>query len=111
MALFVAAKSEVGAVYATVTVAPARTAETKVRTTVDPETAAPVTDREEPPTVTAKALVGAVVEFNASVYVSVRLVPAASTAADTKVGATASVFELFVTEPEGIDEASLNDAS
>ena len=111
MALFVAAKSEVGAVYATVTADPARTAEAKVRTTVDPETVRPVTARVTPPTVTAKALVGAVVEFNASLYVSVKLVPAASTAADTKVGATASVFEAFVISLSEIVAASLYEAS
>ena len=56
----------VGSVYATVTVWPRPTADAKVSTTVEPDTTAAETSRVVPPTVTAKALVGAVVELRAS---------------------------------------------
>jgi hypothetical protein len=69
-----------------------------VSTTVEPDTATLLTERDTPPTVTAKSEAPAVVADNASEYVNVTVVPALFTAAETKVGDVASTVELFVTE-------------
>jgi hypothetical protein len=57
-----------------------------VSTTVEPDTATLLTERDTPPTVTAKSEAPAVVADNASEYVNVIVVPAAFVAADTNVG-------------------------
>jgi hypothetical protein len=57
-----------------------------VSTTVEPETATLLTERDTPPTVTAKSEAPAVVADNASEYVNVIVVPAAFVTADTNVG-------------------------
>ena len=55
-------------------------------TTVEPDTATLLTERDTPLTVTAKSEAPAVVADNASEYVNVIVVPAAFVAADTNVG-------------------------
>jgi hypothetical protein len=98
----------VGSVYATVTDSPEVTAgEANVNTTVEPDTATPLTERDTPPTDTANADVDAVVPDNASEYVRVTVVPAAFTAAETNAGAVASTVESFVTEVADNEAASL----
>jgi len=98
----------VGSVYATVTDSPEVTAgEANVNTTVEPDTATPLTERDTPPTDTANADVDAVVADNASEYVRVTVVPAAFTAAETNAGAVASTVELFVTDVADNEAASL----
>ena len=67
-------------------------------TTVEPDTATLLTERDTPPTVTAKSEPAAVVADNASEYVNVIVVPAAFVAADTNEGTVLSTVELFVTE-------------
>jgi hypothetical protein len=75
--------------------------------TVDPLTVTPVTARVSPFTVTANADVEAVVAFNASLYVNVNVVPAVLTAAELNVGAVRSTVELFVTDCDESEIASL----
>ena len=67
-------------------------------TTVEPDTATLLTERDTPPTNTVKSEVPAVVADNASEYVNVTVVPAVFVAADTNVGTDRSTVELFVTE-------------
>ena len=55
-------------------------------TTVEPDTATLLTERDTPPTNTEKSEPAAVVADNASEYVNVTVVPAAFVAADTNVG-------------------------
>jgi hypothetical protein len=85
-ARFDVAELAVGAVYATVTVWFFSTTEASVNWTVDPLTTTPVTARSTPPTITVNAVDGAVVAFNASLYVSVRTVPAELMADELSVG-------------------------
>jgi hypothetical protein len=82
-----------------------------VSTTVEPDTATLLTERDTPPTVTAKSEAPAVVADNASEYVNVTVVPALFTAAETKVGDVVSTVELFVTEVAANVAASLPAAS
>ena len=70
------------------------TAEANVSSTVEPETATLDTLLDEPPTKTENALASAVVADNASEYVKITFVPAVFTAADTNVGAVASLPKL-----------------
>jgi hypothetical protein len=79
--------STVGAEYATVTTWPRSTAGESVRTTVDPLTVAFETVRVSPSTKTVNADVGAVVAFNASLYVSVSAVPVVPRTDELIVGA------------------------
>jgi hypothetical protein len=80
-----------GWVYATDTDWPDSTAgEANVNTTVEPETATLLTERDTPPTVTAKSEPAAVVADNASEYVNVIVVPAVLIAAEEKLGADVS---------------------
>ena len=76
-------------------------------TTVEPDTATLLTERDTPPTVTAKSEAPAVVADNASEYVNVTVVPAELVVAETKVGDVASTVELFVTDVADRDDASL----
>jgi hypothetical protein len=76
-----------------------------VSTTVEPDTATPLTERDTPPTVTVKSEPAAVVVDNASEYVNVIVVPAAFVAADTNEGPVVSTVELFVTLVADNDEA------
>jgi hypothetical protein len=76
-----------------------------VSTTVEPDTATPLTERDTPPTNTAKSEPAAVVVDNASEYVNVTVVPAVSVAAETNVGPVVSTVELFVTLVADNDEA------
>jgi hypothetical protein len=78
-------------VYATVTDSPDATADAKVNTTVEPDTAADDTVTAEPFANTAYAPIAAVVADSASEYVSVTVVPAVFVAADTNVGSRASI--------------------
>jgi hypothetical protein len=82
-----------------------------VSTTVEPDTATLLTERDTPPTNTAKSEVPAVVADNASEYVNVIVVPAAFVAADTNEGTVLSTVELFVTEVAANVAASLPAAS
>jgi hypothetical protein len=80
-----------GCVYATDTDWPDSTAgEANVNTTVEPDTATLLTERDTPPTVTAKSEPTAVVADNASEYVNVIVVPAVLIAAEEKLGADVS---------------------
>ena len=84
-----------GCVYATDTDWPDSTAgEANVNTTVEPETATLLTERDTPPTVTAKSEPAAVVADNASEYVNVISVPAVFVAADTNEGTVVSAPKL-----------------
>jgi hypothetical protein len=58
-------------------------------------------------TVTANAVVAAVVALRASLYVKVKIVPAVFTAAELYTGAVISAVELFVTLEEAREIASL----
>jgi hypothetical protein len=82
-----------------------------VSTTVEPDTATLLTERDTPPTNTAKSEPAAVVADNASEYVNVIVVPAAFVAADTNEGTVLSTVELFVTEVAASVAASLPAAS
>ena len=62
------------------------TAEANVNTTVEPDTTALETLRDEPPTTTENAEALAVVADNASEYVNVTVEPFALVAAETNVG-------------------------
>jgi hypothetical protein len=101
----------VGSVYATDTDWPAPTADDNVSTTVEPDTATLLTERDTPPTVTVKSEPAAVVADNASEYVNVIVVPAAFVAADTNEGPVVSTVELFVTDVAANVAASLPAAS
>jgi hypothetical protein len=80
-----------GCVYATDTDCPDSTAgEANVNTTVEPDTATPLTERDTPPTNTVKSEPTAVVVDNASEYVNVTVVPAVFVAAEEKVGVVVS---------------------
>jgi hypothetical protein len=84
-----------GCVYATDTDCPDSTAgEASVSTTVEPDTATPLTERDTPPTNTAKSEPAAVVADNASEYVNVIVVPDVFVAAEEKVGAVVSTPKL-----------------
>jgi hypothetical protein len=84
-----------GCVYATDTDCPDSTAgEASVNTTVEPDTATPLTERDTPPTNTAKSEPAAVVVDNASEYVNVIVVPDVFVAAEEKVGAVVSTPKL-----------------
>jgi hypothetical protein len=84
-----------GCVYATDTDCPDSTAgEASVNTTVEPDTATPLTERDTPPTNTAKSEPAAVVADNASEYVNVIVVPDVFVAAEEKVGAVVSTPKL-----------------
>jgi hypothetical protein len=61
-----------------------------VSTTVEPETATLLTERDTPPTNTVKSEVPAVVADNVSEYVNVIVVPAVLIAAEEKPGAVVS---------------------
>ena len=63
-------------------------------TTVEPDTATLLTERDTPPTVTAKSEPAAVAADNASEYVNVIVVPATSVEAETNVGADVSAPKL-----------------
>jgi hypothetical protein len=76
-----------------------------VSTTVEPDTATPLTERDTPPTNTVKSEPTAVVVDNASEYVNVTVVPAVFVAAETNVGPVVSTVELFVTLVADNDEA------
>ena len=82
IAEFVSAVFEVGAVYATDADLPAPIGVASVSTTEFPSTATPTTESISVPFFTVNAVVGAVVGFNASLYVIVNFVPVASTEAD-----------------------------
>ena len=62
---------------------------------------------EEPSVVTAKADVAAVVEWSASLYVRMTLVPSVEVPADRNAGALPSTVELLVTAMLSRDAASL----
>jgi hypothetical protein len=68
------------------------TAEANVSSTVEPDTTALETLRDEPATTTENAEALAVVADNASEYVKITFVPAVFTAADTNVGTVVSVY-------------------
>ena len=74
-------------------------------TTVEPDTATLLTERDTPPTVTAKSEAPAVVADNASEYVNVISVPAVFVAADTNEGTVVSTVELFVTLVDDNEDA------
>jgi hypothetical protein len=67
-----------------------------VSTTVEPDTATLLTERDTPPTVTAKSEAPAVVADNASEYVNVIVVPDVFVAAEEKVGAVVSTTSTCV---------------
>ena len=96
-----------GSVYATVTDAPADTADASVNTTVEPDTATLETVRDTPPTSTAKAEDAAVVADNDSEYVSVTVKPSVLVEAETNVGARVSTVDAFVTDVAEILATSL----
>jgi len=83
-----------GCVYATDTDCPDSIADASVSTTVEPDTATLLTERDTPPTVTAKSEPAAVVVDNASEYVNVIVVPDVFVAAEEKVGAVVSTPKL-----------------
>jgi hypothetical protein len=82
-----------------------------VSTTVEPDTATPLTERDTPPTNTVKSEPAAVVVDNASEYVNVIVVPAVFVAADTNVGARVSVVDAFVTDVDEILPTSFPEVS
>jgi hypothetical protein len=82
-----------------------------VSTTVEPDTATLLTERDTPPTVTAKSEAPAVVADNASEYVNVTVVPAELVVAETNDGARVSTVDAFVTDVEEILATSLPIAS
>ena len=86
-----------GAVYVKDTVCPALTDEASVNSTVLPLTATAVTPLDDPATVTANAVVRAVVNPRVSSYVRTTFVLSPLTSAETNKGATLSNVELFVT--------------
>ena len=96
-----------GSVYATVTDAPADTADASVNTTVEPDTATLETVRDTPSTTTAKAEDEAVVADNASEYVSVTVKPSVLVEAEANVGARVSTVDAFVTDVAEILATSL----
>jgi hypothetical protein len=98
-ARFVAQLFGVGAVYETVTVLPASTAEPSVNCTTEVLIATLLTEYDTPFTETVKSDVEAVVAFSVSLYASDSTVPAVFNDAETSVGAVTSpgTVELFVT--------------
>jgi hypothetical protein len=76
-----------------------------VSTTVEPDTATPLTERDTPPTNTVKSEPTAVVVDNVSEYVNVISVPAVFVAADTNEGPLVSTVELFVTLVDDNEDA------
>ena len=96
-----------GSVYATVTDAPADTADASVSTTVEPDTATLETVRDTPSTTTENAEALAVVADNASEYVNVIVVPSELVEADEYVGARVSTVDAFVTDVAEILATSL----
>jgi hypothetical protein len=82
-----------------------------VSTTVEPDTATLLTERDTPPTNTVKSEVPAVVADSASEYVNVIVVPAAFVAADTNVGTRVSVVDAFVTAVDEILPTSFPEVS
>ena len=87
-AAFDVAELDDGAAYATVTVFPEPTGEPRASCTVEPLTETELTVTGEPSAVTVNADAAAVVLPSDSLYVSVRVVPAAFTAADWNTGGT-----------------------
>ena len=98
-AKFVAQLFGVGAVYETVTVLPASTAEPSVSCTTEEFTATLLTEYGTPLTETVKSDAEAVVAFSVSLYASDNTVPAVFNDAESSVGAVVSpgTVELFVT--------------
>ena len=97
---------EDGALYAIVTSAPFSTTEASVNCTIEPLTTTEETERSTPATVTTKSPGKAVVAFNSSLYVIVRIVPRLFTEAALNIGARVSTGTTELESGEFVEIAS-----